>query len=127
MTDLLVQFVSRLAVMLPTIALLAAVLWLIFNRRHFAAAAASFSSSDLPTWPLRFAVLDGCVFAIVFAIVSALMADSQFGAGVAGGLAAIVAIGVVPWLANRSPRLSQWMSMPIASRFAEVWPMAGRA
>ena len=40
------------------------------------------------------------------ALLSAWMADSQFSAGVAGGLAAVVAMGVMPWLAARYPRLS---------------------
>jgi hypothetical protein len=106
MRDFLVQFLSRLAVMLPVVLLLAAALWLIFNRRRLAASARAFSPSDMRTWSLRFALLDGAVFAVTFALLSTLLADSQFSAGVAGALAAVVAVGVMPWLATRYPRLS---------------------
>ena len=58
------------------------------------------------TWSLRFALLDGAVFAITFALLSAWMADSEFSAGVAGGVAALVAMGLVPWLAARNAKLS---------------------
>jgi hypothetical protein len=106
MTDFLVQFLSRLAVMLPVVLLLAAVLWLIFNRRRLADGATSFNPSDIRTWSMRFALLDGSVFAIVFAFLSASLAKSQLSAGVAGGGAALVAMGVVPWLAARYSGLS---------------------
>jgi len=107
MLDFLVQFLSRLAVMLPVILLLVAVLWLIFNRRRLAAGAPSFNPSNMRTWSIRFALIDGAVFAIVFALVSALMADNQLSAGVAGALAAIVAIGAMPRLAVHYPWLSK--------------------
>jgi ABC-type uncharacterized transport system permease subunit len=55
---------------------------------------------------MRFALLDGSVFAIVFAFLSASLAESQLSAGVAGGGAALVAMGVVPWLAARYSGLS---------------------
>jgi hypothetical protein len=58
------------------------------------------------TWSLRFTLLGGAVFATTFALLSTAMADSQFSAGVAGGFAALVAVGVLPWLAARYPRLS---------------------
>ena len=106
MLDFLVQFLSRLAVMLPVILLLVAVVWLIFSRRRFSAGTPSFNPSNLRTWSIRFALVDGAVFAIVFALVSASMADSQLSAGLAGGLAALVAIGVMPRLAVRYPQLS---------------------
>ncbi len=106
MPNFLVQFLSRLAVMLPVVLILVAVVWLIFNRRRLANSAPSFSPSDLRTWSIRFALLDGTVFAVVFALLSAWMADSQLSAGVAGGLAAVVAVGVMPWLAARYPRPS---------------------
>jgi hypothetical protein len=106
MPDFLVQFLGRLAVMLPVVLLLVAVLWLIFNRRRLVADAPSFNPSNMRTWSLRFALFDGAAFAVTFALLSTWTADSQFSAGVAGGLAAIVAMGVVPWLATRCPRLS---------------------
>ena len=106
MPDFLVHFLGRLAVMLPVVLLLVAVLWLIFNRRRLAAAAPSFNPSDMRTWSLHFTLFDGAVFAVTFAVLSAWIADSQFSAGVAGGLAAIVTMGVVPWLATRYPRPS---------------------
>jgi hypothetical protein len=57
------------------------------------------------TWPLRFALLDGTVFAVTFALLSALMTESQFSAGIAGGLAALVAMGLLP-------RLAAWFLKP---------------
>ena len=106
MPEWLAQFSARLAVMLPVILALTAVLWLIFNRRRFAGGAPAFNPSDMRTWPLRFALLDGAVFAVSFALASTLMADSTFSAGVSGGLAAIVAMAIVPWVAARYPRLT---------------------
>jgi ABC-type uncharacterized transport system permease subunit len=106
MPDFLVEFFGRIAVMLPVILILVAVLWLIFNRRRHDTIAPSFSPSDMRTWSLRFALFDGAVFAVTFALLSAWMADSQFSAGVAGGLAALVAMGLVPWLATRYAKLS---------------------
>jgi hypothetical protein len=106
MPDFLVQFLNRLAVMLPVVVVLAVVLWWVFNRRRFAAGAPVFNPSDIRTWPLGFALLDGTVFAGTFALLSAWMAGSEFSAGVAGGIAALVAMGLVPWLAARYLRPS---------------------
>ncbi len=100
-TDFLVQFLSRLAVVLPIVLVLAAALWWVFNRRRFAAHPPAFSASDMRTWPLGFALVDGAVFAATFALLSAWMAQSQLSAGIAGGLAALVAMGLMPWLAAR--------------------------
>jgi len=101
MSDFLVQFLGRLAVMLPVILIIVVVLWLIFNRRRHADGAPAFSPSDMRTWSLPFALLDGAVFAAAFGLLSTWMADSQFSSGVAGGLAALLAMGVLPWLAAR--------------------------
>jgi hypothetical protein len=101
MPDILFEFLGRVAVMLPVVLILVVVLWLIFNRRRHGTFAPAFTPSDMRTWSLRFALLDGAVFAVTFALLSALMADSQFSAGVAGGLAALVAMGLMPWLATR--------------------------
>lgn len=104
MPDFLVQFLGRLAVMLPVILLLVAVLWLIFNRRRRATSNPAFSPSDMRPWSLRFALLDGVVFALIFAVLSTWLSDSQFSPGIAGGIAAVVAMGVMPWLAARYRR-----------------------
>jgi len=108
MSDFLFEFLGRLAIMLPVVLILVVVLWRIFNsrRREHEAFAPAFSPSDMRTWSLRFALLDGAVFAVTFALLSGWMADSQFSAGVAGGLAALVAMGLVPWLATRYAKLS---------------------
>jgi hypothetical protein len=106
MSDFFVDFVGRLVIMLPVILVLTAVLWLMFNRRRQSASAPAFSPSDMRTWSLRFALLDGAVFASTFALLSTWMADSAFSVGVSGGLAAIVAMAVMPWVAARYPRLS---------------------
>jgi hypothetical protein len=65
-----------------------------------------FNPSDIRTWPLGFALLDGTVFAGTFALLSTWIAGSEFSAGVAGGVAALVAMGLVPWLATRYLRPS---------------------
>lgn len=104
MSDFLADFLGRLAIMLPVVLALTALLWLLFNRRRLAAGSSAFSATDMRTWPLRFAMLDGAVFAISFALFSALMAGSAFSAGVSGGLAAIVAMGLMPWAAARYGR-----------------------
>jgi hypothetical protein len=106
MPDFLFEFLGRLAVMLPVILILVVVLWLVFNRRRHNTFVPAFSPSDMRTWSLRFALVDGAVFGLTFALLSAWMADSQFSAGVAGGLAALVAMGLVPWLATRFTKLS---------------------
>ena len=80
--------------MLPVVLILVVVLWFIFNRRRHDTTAPAFSPSDMRTWPLRFALVDGAIFAVTFALFSAWMADSQFSAGVAGGLAALVALSI---------------------------------
>ena len=49
MYDFLLQFLSRLAVMLPVVLVLAVILWWIFNKRRFAAGAPVFSPSDIRT------------------------------------------------------------------------------
>jgi hypothetical protein len=106
MRDFLFEFLGRAAIMLPVFLILVTVLWLIFNKRRRDTFAPAFSPSDMRTWSLRFALFDRAVFAVTFALLSAWMADSQFSAGVAGGLAALVAIGLMPWLATRYARLS---------------------
>jgi hypothetical protein len=106
MLDALLQFLGRLAVMLPVILVLVAALWFVFNRRGHTNLAPAFSPSDMRTWSLRFALLDGAVFAVTFALLSAWMVDSQLSAGVAGGFAALAALGVLPWLAARLAKRS---------------------
>ncbi|HSR80937.1 MAG TPA: hypothetical protein VLL28_09190 [Hyphomicrobiaceae bacterium] len=106
MGDFLFEFLGRAAVMLPLFLILVTALWLIFNKRRHDTFAPAFSPSDMRTWSLRFALVDAAVFAVTFALLSAWMADSQFSAGVAGGLAALVAMGLMPWLATRYARLS---------------------
>jgi|GEM_PF-2414590 len=106
MPDLMVQFLGRLAVMLPVILVLVAGMWAIFNRRHHAGGAPPFSAADMRTWTLRFSLLEGAVFAVAFALLSALTAESTLSAGVAGGLAVLIALAVVPraaaWYWRRS-------------------------
>jgi hypothetical protein len=104
MPDVLAQFLGRLAVVLPVIGLLVVILWLTFNKRRRDRPHPAFSPSDMRTWSLRFALFAGALFAISFALFSAWMADSQFSAGVAGGLAAVIALGIAPRLARRFPK-----------------------
>ena len=106
MPDVFVDFLGRVAIMLPVILVVTGGLWLTFNRRRHAAGAPPFSPSDMRTWSFGFAMLDGATFAVSFALFSTWMADSSFSAGVSGGLAAIVALAVLPWAATRYARSS---------------------
>lgn len=104
MSNFFADLLSRLSIMLPVVLVLSIVLWLAFNRRRFVENPPAFSAIDMRTWPLRFALLDGAAFAGSFALFSTVLAESSFSAGVSGGLAAIVAMGIMPWLANRHQR-----------------------
>lgn len=101
MAEFLIQFASRLAVMVPVILLVAWLAWITLTRLGYATPGAPFNAADMRTWPLRFALVDAAIFATVFAAVSAALAGNELSAGVAGGVSALVAIGLVPWLAAR--------------------------
>jgi hypothetical protein len=107
MADVAVEFLARFAVTLPVVLITSAGLWLAFNRRRLATSASSFTPSDMRTWSLRFSLIDGAVFAFAFALLSAVMVESPFSAGVAGGVSALVALGLMPRLAARYPRLAK--------------------
>lgn len=101
MTDYLLAFASRAAVMLPVILMMAAFLWWLLRRFVPLPPDLAFNAFDMRTWPLRFALADAAVFATVFAAIAAAMPDSSWGAGAAAGGAALVAIGIAPYLAAR--------------------------
>jgi len=106
MADVAIQFLARLAITLPVVLITSAGLWFIFNRRRLAGSAPVFNPSDMRTWSLRFSLIDGAAFAFAFALLSAAMVESPFSAGVAGGVSALVALGLMPRLVARYPRLA---------------------
>jgi hypothetical protein len=101
MLDFLAQFLLRLCVMLPVILIVVATIWLVLRRRGVVREGAPIDVSDMRTWSLRFALTDAAVFALIYALVSAWMGEGDWSAGVAGGISAMVAIGVFPRLAAR--------------------------
>jgi hypothetical protein len=101
MPDFLAQFLLRLCVMLPVILGLVATIWWVLRKRGVVKEGAVIDASDMRTWSLRFALADAAVFALIYALASAWMGEGDWSAGVAGGISAVVAIGVFPRLAAR--------------------------
>ncbi len=101
MVDFLVQVGSRLAVMLPIGLLTVALAWYLFKKGGFIKAGAPFNAGDMRTWPLRFALIDGAIFALILAMVLASIPDSPYASAVAGGVAALFSMAIAPTLAAR--------------------------
>ena len=98
MSEFFAQWFARASVMLPVMIVVAGACWLVLNKLGVMRLGAPLNGADLRTWPLYFALGDATVFALTFSAVAAWMGDSAAGSAVAGGLAAIVALGVA-WLA----------------------------
>ena len=98
MTEFFAQWFARASVMLPVVIIMAAACWLVLNKLGVMRTRAPLDGADMRTWPLYFALGDAAVFALTFSAVAAGMGDSAAGSAVAGGAAAIVALGVA-WLA----------------------------
>jgi len=104
MPDFAYQFLIRLAVMLPTILIVAALVWALLRQFGVVAPGTPLNPTNLRTWPLSFVLADAALFALVFAFVAAWMGEGNWSAGVAGGVAALIAIGLGPVFVRRFPR-----------------------
>jgi hypothetical protein len=104
MPDFLVQVLMRLGVMLPVILIVVGSIWFVLKKRGVVKSGVPVDAADMRTWPLGFALADAAVFALIYAVVSAWMGQGDWSAGVAGGISAIVAIGIFPRLAARFAR-----------------------
>ena len=98
MTEFFAQWFARASVMLPVVIIMAAACWLVLNKMGVMRLSVPLNGSDMRTWPFYFAMGDATVFALTFSAVAAWMGDNPLASAVAGGLAAIVALGVA-WLA----------------------------
>jgi hypothetical protein len=101
MPDLLYQFLIRLAVMLPTILIFASLVWLLFRRSGAITPGAPIEPSNLRTWPLSYLLADAALFAVIFAFVAAWLGEGEWTAAIAGGIAALVAVGLGPLVVKR--------------------------
>ena len=95
-SDFLFQLSIRLAVMVPVVMIAAALLW--YAVKAFGGARSPYNPRDMRTWPLKFALADAALFGATFALVAVLLGDSEWTSVVGGGVSALVAIGIGPWL-----------------------------
>ncbi len=101
MPDLAYQFLIRLAVMLPTILIAASLAWMLLRKFGVVAPGAPLEAANMRTWPLPFILADAALFAVVFAFVAAWMGEGEWSAAIAGGVAALIAIGLGPFFVKR--------------------------
>jgi hypothetical protein len=104
MPDFLYQVAIRLAVMLPTLMIIAALVWYAGKSLGAVRTDVPFEGGNMRTWPLPFALIDAALFALTFAIIIVAMGESDWSAGIAGGASAVVAIGIGPRLLARFMR-----------------------
>ncbi len=104
MSGFIYQVMIRLAVMLPAVMITAALVWYALKKFGVMGKAAPFDARDFRTWPLRFLLAEAALYALIFALVVSGLGEGQWSAAVAGGVAAVVAIGVGPLLAARLVR-----------------------
>jgi hypothetical protein len=98
MPDFLHEVLIRLSVMLPAVLIASALLWYVFRLLGIVRKGAPVDPRDMRTWPLRFALADATLFAITFAVVIVFIGESQLNVAVAGGVAAIAAVGLGPFI-----------------------------
>ena len=98
MPEFMVGFLARIAVMIPVLLIVSGGTWLLLQKLGIMRPDAPFSGQDMRTWPLRYAVAEAALFAVIFAAVSAALGESEFSAAIAGGAAALIAIGGAPIL-----------------------------
>ncbi len=96
MTDFAYGFLARVAVMIPTLVIVAAGFWYGLSKLGVMRSAGPFNVRDLRTWPLSFALVEAALFGVIFAAVTAALGDSQYSAGVAGAVSALLTLGPVP-------------------------------
>jgi hydrogenase/urease accessory protein HupE len=101
MPDFLAEFLLRLGVMLPVILIVVAAIWFALKTRGGVKQGVPIDPADMRTWSLGFALADAAVFALIYALVSAWIGQGDWSAAVAGGVSAVVALGVFPRLAAR--------------------------
>ena len=96
MPDFAYGFLTRSAVMLPTLIAVSAGVWLVLNKLGVMHSSAPFNASDMRTWPLAYAIGDAALFGLIFAAVSAALGDGQLSAAISAGTAALIALGPFP-------------------------------
>jgi hypothetical protein len=101
MADFLQQFAMRAAVIVPTVMIVAALMWWAARALGVRGTSQAFDIRNMRTWPLKFALADAALFGATFALVAALMPESSWSAAVGGGVAALVAIAIGPPLLRR--------------------------
>lgn len=101
MPDLLYQFLIRLGVMLPTILIFTWLIWLVFKKLGAVTPGVPIEPSNLRTWPLSYLLADAALFAVVFAFVAAWLGEGEWTAAIAGGIAALIAVGLGPLFVKR--------------------------
>ena len=101
MPDLLYQFLIRLGVMLPTILIFTSLIWLVFRKFGAVTPGVPIEPSNLRTWPLTYLLADAALFAVVFAFVAAWLGEGEWTAAIAGGIAALIAVGLGPLFVTR--------------------------
>jgi len=104
MPDFIYQVAIRVAVMVPTLVIMAALLWYALKSFGVVGTAQTLNPSDMRTWPLNIVLAVAGLFAVTFAIVIVAMGEGEWGAAVAGGVAAVVTIGLGPMLVKSFAR-----------------------
>jgi len=104
MPHFLFEVLIRLAVMLPTLMIVATLIWYACKAFGVLRTDAPIDPRNMRTWPLRIALIDAALFALTFAVVIVAIGESQLSAGVAAAASAIVAIGLAPPLLVRFAR-----------------------
>lgn len=96
MLDFLYGFLARSAVLIPTVVVVGAGIWLFSRKLGFLRLDHPFHRTDMRTWPLAYAAVNAAVFGLLFAAVAAALGDHEIAVGAAAGVAAIVTLGVLP-------------------------------
>ncbi len=104
MPDFIYQVAIRLAVMVPTLMIVAAPLWYALKAFGVVRTGAPFDPRNMRTWPLTIVLGDAALFAFTFAIVIVWLGEGEWSAAVAGGISAVVAIGLGPLVLTRFAR-----------------------
>jgi lysylphosphatidylglycerol synthetase-like protein (DUF2156 family) len=96
MPDFAYQVLIRLAVILPTILITAALVWVLFRKFGAMTPATPLNPRDMRSWPLGYVLADSALFAVIFAVVVVWIGEGEWSAAIAGGVAAMIAIGLGP-------------------------------
>jgi hypothetical protein len=104
MLDYAFGFLARGAVMIPTILLVSAGLWMMLKKFGVLRLEEPFTASDMRTWPLSYALGEAAIFAVVFAAIAAALGNNQGSIAIGAGVASLIALGIVPALFARSQK-----------------------